>query len=346
MTSIQSHRKDEHVSLAEKFHDVTQPSDFDQVRFVNNALPEIDLADIDLSTTIAGHSVPFPLFIEAMTGGSERTGKLNQQLATIAKDLNLVMATGSQSVALKDASLATTFSIARETNPNGLLFGNVGAGTPPEAAKTAVEMISADALQIHLNPAQELIMPEGDRKFNGWLANIRHIHQAVDVPVVIKEVGFGLNQEVIGILIQNGIHDFDLGGRGGTNFAQIENFRRSDKALDYLQNWGISTVEALLESKPYQDQANFSASGGIRNPLDVIKALALGASSVGIAGVVLHTLITTGVEQTESMLTQWLKDLKRIMVLLGAKSITDLHQIQPIFSLELMNYMNQRHLTK
>ncbi|KRM59294.1 hypothetical protein C5L31_000815 [Secundilactobacillus malefermentans] len=344
MTSVQSHRKDEHVSLSEKFQHLTEPNDFDQIQLIHQSMPAIALNDVDISSTIAGLPVVTPFFIEAMTGGSEHTGQLNAQLAQISKDLNLAMASGSQGVAIKDSSLAATFSIIRQTNPDGILLSNIGASQTVEDAKQAIEMIEADAIQVHVNPAQELIMPEGDRDFTGWMTNIASLVTDLSKPVIVKEVGFGMSQETISHLIKAGVRHFDLSGKGGTNFAQIENFRRKEKDLSYLQDWGLSTVQSLLESQSFQPQAAFTASGGIRTPLDIVKAIALGATSVGVAGAIMHSLISDGIDDTEKLLSSWVIDIKRIMVLLGVKTIPELRNLKPIISLELMNYVNQRNL--
>lgn len=155
-------RKDEHVSLAKAFHK-EHSNDFDAVRLVHQSFPQIDVADVSIATTVFDRSFSSPFFINAMTGGSEKTLKINQELAEIAQACELMMATGSVSAALKDPSVADSFRIVRKANPDGFLLANIGAGSPVENAQRAVELFGADALQIHLNAPQELVMPEGDR---------------------------------------------------------------------------------------------------------------------------------------------------------------------------------------
>ena len=245
MISNHSHRKDEHVSLAEKFY---QPDKdlFDEVRFINQGLATSSLRDINIASQLGPLQLSAPFYLEAISGGSERTKKLNARLATIANQTGLAMAVGSQSVALSDPSLRDTFEIVRQNNPDGLIFANLGANKTVNDALAAIDMIHADALEIHINAAQELIMPEGDRTFN-FKQNISEIVTKVKIPIIIKEVGFGISQETISELLQLGVTAINVSGRGGTNFAMIENFRRHSKDMDYLKDWGLTTIESLLE---------------------------------------------------------------------------------------------------
>lgn len=148
--------------------------------------------------------------------------RINQQLGIIAKETGLLVATGSVSAALKDASLADTYQIMRKENPDGLIFANIGAGLGVEEAKRALDLFQANALQIHVNVPQELVMPEGDRDFTNWLTKIEAIVQAVEVPVIVKEVGFGMSQETLEKLTSIGVQAADVSGQGGTSFTQIE----------------------------------------------------------------------------------------------------------------------------
>ncbi|MFC6169133.1 type 2 isopentenyl-diphosphate Delta-isomerase [Loigolactobacillus jiayinensis] len=342
--SAHAHRKDEHVFLAEKFYTPTITNDFDQVRLLHQSLPEIALSEIDLTTTLAGQPVAVPFYINAMTGGSPCTQQLNQQLATIAANLAIPMATGSQSVALKEPELAASFKIVRDVNPKGVILANLGADATLAQAEQAVAMLHANALQVHLNTPQEVVMPEGEQRFY-WLANLSQLVTKLSVPVIVKEVGFGMSQTTLAQLSQAGSQYVDLGGRGGTNFVQIENARRPQRDLAYLAGWGQSTVESLLESRAYQQQLTIYASGGVRQPLDIVKALALGAKSVGVAGTILHHLQKNGLDATQAWLAEWLTQLKLIFALLGCRNVSELPQkAQLIFSPELVNYAAQRQI--
>lgn len=344
MTSQHSHRKDEHVSLAEKFYQSTETSSFDQVRILHQSLPELALSDIDSTTSFEHHQIAYPVMIEAMTGGSERTGQLNAQLAQLAAATHLPMAVGSQSVALKEPDLSGTFALVREYNPNGMIIANIGAGHSVEDAQAVVKMISADALQVHINVAQEIIMPEGDREFY-WLDQLAAIVAKLDLPVIVKEVGFGMTAKTVQKLMAIGVTAVDLSGRGGTSFAQIENFRRPEKEMAYLSDWGLTTTESLLEMRKLSSRPVIIASGGIKTPLDAIKALALGADIAGMAGEVLHHLITTDYDATEDWLSHWLTDFKQLMLLTGSKTIKDLRKQSMVFSPELESFARQRFIS-
>ncbi|ANK62906.1 type 2 isopentenyl-diphosphate Delta-isomerase [Loigolactobacillus backii] len=343
MTNSQSHRKDEHVFLAEKFYQSERANDFDQLRFIHQSLPEIAFDEVSLTTKIANFTLPLPFYINAMTGGSPRTGELNRQLAQIAATLGVPIATGSQSVALRHPELMATFQILRETNPTGLIFANLGATASVDAAKQAVTMLQADALQIHLNTPQEVVMPEGDRDFH-WLKQIQAIVAALDVPVIIKEVGFGMAQKTFKQLLEVGVQYIDVAGAGGTDFIAIENERRKARNMAYLRGWGQSTVESLLESQFYQSKLTILASGGVRNPLDIIKALRLGAQAVGLSGTILHLLQKNGPKTTTEILLDWKEQLTAIMAMLGAHDLTDLRQKPIIYGTKLQSYIVQRQL--
>ncbi|WKN28643.1 type 2 isopentenyl-diphosphate Delta-isomerase [Apilactobacillus kunkeei] len=344
MVSIQSHRKDEHVSLAIKFYDKNSHAGFDQLRFVHQGIPEISLDDIDTSTNIEDIKMDFPIYIEAMTGGSEYTKNLNEKLARIAKNTGIAMATGSQSVALKDSSVSSSFEVVRQTNPRGIIFSNLGASANASKAKEAVKMMNSNAIEIHINTPQEIIMPEGDRSFK-WIDNIKSVQKELNCPVIVKEVGFGMSKETIQQLVNAGVKNINISGKGGTNFSKIENYRRKKQEMDYLEDWGQTTVESLLEAQKFKDQVNIIASGGIRTPLDAIKAIALGANSVGIAAPILYSLIKNGEEDTIEFINDFIYGIKSIMTILGVKNLSDLQSKKLILSPDLLSYVKQRGLS-
>ena len=298
-------RKNEHVEIAMAQSDAPQ-SDFDRVRFVHHSIPNINVDEVDLTSRTTDFDMTYPIYINAMTGGSEWTKQINEKLAVVARETGLAMAVGSTHAALRNPKMAESFSIARQTNPEGIIFSNVGADVPVDKAVEAVSLLDAQALQIHVNAPQELVMPEGNREFSTWLDNVAAIVQRVDVPVIIKEVGFGMSKELYKDLIDVGVTYVDVSGKGGTNFVTIENERRSNKDMDYLANWGQSTVESLLESSAYQDSLNVFASGGVRTPLDVVKSLALGAKAVGMSRPFLNQVENGALRQRLSMLSHLL----------------------------------------
>ncbi|CAM3562814.1 MULTISPECIES: type 2 isopentenyl-diphosphate Delta-isomerase [Erysipelothrix] len=323
MSSIRSQRKDDHVAHALEQNGFK--NDFELVRFIHNSLPNMNFSDVDLSSHYFGHAFEYPVYINAMTGGSDKTREINQKLAMIAKHFGLAMAVGSQHVALDDASQIPSFSIVRETNPDGFIIGNINANASVDDAIRAIQMIKADALGIHINIAQEITMDEGDRDFAHWLDHIEAIIRSVDVPVIVKEVGFGMSDETVRQLLDRGVRYVDVSGRGGTNFIMIENARSERKRYDYLADWGLTPVESLLMTQPYHHQAQMLASGGVTNPLDVMKLLRLGAHGVGISGYFLKAAHL----ETDAMFDEvelFLEDLKKLMVLIGASDLTALRK--------------------
>ncbi|OJG66375.1 isopentenyl-diphosphate delta-isomerase, type 2 [Enterococcus malodoratus] len=279
--------------------------------------------DIDLSTEILGLKLSAPFYINAMTGGSEKTKKINHDLAIVARETNLMMATGSVSAALKDPAVADSYTVVREVNPNGLILGNMGAGRTSDDAKRIVDLLQADGMQIHLNVPQELVMPEGDRDFHEWPENIQTTIQQLPVPVIIKEVGFGMSKETIQQLQSLGVKAVDVSGRGGTSFSQIENARRKKRELNYLDDWGQSTVISLLEAQEV-DELTLLASGGIRDAYDIFKALCLGAKAVGISAAILDHLLSNGIDATVEMIEDWKTQLRRLYLMTDKATTADL----------------------
>ncbi|PTI73141.1 type 2 isopentenyl-diphosphate Delta-isomerase [Staphylococcus xylosus] len=336
-------RKNEHVEIAMAQKDATI-SDFDEIRFVHHSIPNIDVDDVDLTSNLTDFTLNQPLYINAMTGGSEWTKQINEKLAVIARETGIAMAVGSTHAALRNSKMASSFSVVRETNPEGIIFSNVGADVPVDKAVESVKLLDAQALQVHVNAPQELVMPEGNRTFSTWMENLAQIVARVDVPVIVKEVGFGMSKETIKSLNEIGIKYVDVSGRGGTNFVDIENERRTYKDMDYLGLWGQTTVESLLESTAYQQDMDILASGGVRTPLDAVKCLALGASAVGMSRPFLNHVENYGITETLNYTEQFTEHMKKIMTMLDTKSIKDLQHAQMVFSPKLQSWIEQRGL--
>ncbi|WKB35809.1 type 2 isopentenyl-diphosphate Delta-isomerase [Terrilactibacillus sp. S3-3] len=319
-------RKDEHIRLFQKKDTANLENDFDSVRFVHQSLPELNLTDIDPSARLPFADWPQPFFINGMTGGSEKT-KIYEQLSRAAAATGIAIASGSQKAAIKNPELRDTFQILRKVNPSGFIFANIGAELGKEEAVRAIDMLEADGLQIHLNAPQEIVMPEGDRDFSRWLNHIEQIVSAVKLPVVVKEVGFGMSRNVIHRLLQAGVGYIDVSGKGGTNFISIENMRRSGHEFGYLEGWGQSAVISLLEAQKYFGSATFFASGGVRNPLDALKALSLGAGAVGVSASFLRVVLDTGADGLIELIENWKKQLAGLMLMMGACNLEQLrHQ--------------------
>jgi isopentenyl-diphosphate delta-isomerase len=316
-------RKDDHVRLAaEQQHRHQGHNQFDDLSFVHHALAGIDRSDVSLATRFAGIQWRVPLYINAMTGGSPKTGAINRDLAVAARETGVPIATGSMSACFADESAADTFSVMRRENPDGFIMANINATFSVDKARRAIDLLQADALQIHLNAVQETVMPEGDRSFASWGPQIEKIAAGVDVPVIVKEVGFGLSRETVLALREMGVRAADVGGRGGTNFARVENDRRDLADYSFLDDWGQSTPACLLDAQGAGIPV--LASGGVRHPLDVARGLALGAVAAGASGRFLGILLDHGVAGLISHISAWLDQVEALMTALGARTPADL----------------------
>ena len=314
-------RKDDHIKLA-RMQDI-KSNRFDDMILEGTDLPNLSMADIDLSTTFLGNKIPYPIYINAMTGGSDEAYRINEFLAKIANHFNIPMVTGSQSIMFKDPKAVASFEVIRKHH-DGILVGNVNPNMTLKQAKEAVTGIQADALSIHLNVIQELVMTEGDRDFRHWSHNIAQINQSLNVPVIVKQVGLGLSNKTIKELKKIGIKYIDVAGSGGTSFIEIES-KRSGKNYSYLNDFSIDTLDVLLNLQS-ETSIVYYASGGIRNPLDVIKSLVLGAKACGLSKWFLD-LTYLSMQEALTEVESFIEDLKKIMIILGARSLKDLNHI-------------------
>lgn len=341
-------RKDHHIALAAQQYQPTTPIDLAETRFVHHSLPQLALEDVSLKTSLASLTLSVPFFINAMTGGSEKTGIINQQLAILARETNLAMATGSVSAALSDARVSETFQVVRKEYPQGTIIANLGAGHTVEAAKRAVDLLDADALQLHLNAPQELVMPEGDRDFSRWLENIAAIASQITVPLIVKEVGFGMSRQTAELLYQAGVRILDISGRGGTNFATIEMARRPDTALTSLKEWGQTTAESLLEVREFARDKGVTvmASGGIHTGLAIVKCLGLGAHAVGLSNHILQILQHQSLDDAIAEVNRIQEEVRVVMALLGTRSTRELEDVEMVLAPSLVHWCQQRGIER
>lgn len=334
-------RKIEHIEHTLKL-DSSSVDSFENIKFIHQSLPNIDVSDVKFDTSVGELDFSSPIFINAMTGGGgERTIHINQALAKVAHKFNMAIAVGSQMSALKNKEERSSFEVVRKENPDSIIISNLGSEATVEQAQEAIEMIDANALQIHLNVIQELIMPEGDRQFTNALNRIKEIVENVSVPVIVKEVGFGMSRETAAKLANIGVHIVDIGGYGGTNFARIENHRRK-QSVDIFNDWGIPTPVSICEVKTSHPFISVIGTGGISNGLHIAKALSLGASLVGVAGLFLKELHYNGVEGIESTVERLHFELKMVMTALGVKKIEDLRKVPLIISGDTYHWLEQR----
>ena len=340
-------RKDQHVILATQQFTKESARDFEETRFVHHSLPQLKVQDVDYATSVAGLDLQAPFFINAMTGGTEETGRINRVLGILGYLAKIPVASGSVSAAIKDPSVAKTFSVIRRENPKGIVFANLGAHHDVENAKRAVDLLEANALQIHVNAPQEILMPEGDRDFSNWLTNIETLVREMEVPVIVKEVGFGMSRETVKQLASVGVKTVDVSGTGGTDFAKIEDNRRPFDRYPYMHGWGQSTVISLAEalSLPEGERPEIIASGGIKNPMDIIKSLSMGANLVGMSNHFLQ--MARNDKRIEDALTNiriMEEQTKMIMAMLGAKNLDELRQKDLILGPAVQNWCQARKI--
>ena len=307
-------RKKDHIRLA--LADKTTLTSLDAYAIDYNSVPRFGLDTLDTSTTICNKKWQFPFFINAITAGGEECNKINQDFMEVSKACGIEFFPGSYSPALKDKNDEAAY-------PKGYSI-NLGLDKDPNLILDAIEKTKAHYIQLHTNPLQEIVMPEGDHNFESWLSTLTEVSKKSPIPVILKETGFGMNEETIKLAIDLNLAAVDVSGMGGTNFARIENGRREDKST-YLENIGYTTAESLEFAAPYRDKIDIIASGGIRNPLDVVKCLALGAKAVGVSKTFLEILVNDGKEALIDEIEKWKKELKFLMILMNAKNIDELY---------------------
>src|SRR5258705_6496967 len=291
-------RKDEHLDivLSSKAAGPVSTTGFEHVRFEHRALPELRLSDIDLRCDFLGRRLAAPVLISSMTGGPSRAADINLAIARAAEALGIAFAVGSQRIALDEQGAAGFGRELRAAAPNVPILANFGAAqlkhwNGPEMARRAIDMIDADALIIHLNPLQEAVQDGGDTDWTGLLAALGRLQSWLDKPIVVKEVGAGISGELARRLGEAGIGIIDVAGSGGTSWAAVEAERaatsRARAVATAFHDWGIPTAQALADVRRCCPSATVIASGGVRNGIDVAKAIRLGADLAGQAAAVL-----------------------------------------------------------
>ncbi len=325
-------RKREHLQFIQSLGDGPDTSGFEEVHFVHNCLPGINPIEIDTTATFCCKKVEMPLLINAMTGGIPEAVEINRALAGLARKLGIPMAVGSQMAALTDKKDRLSYTVARAENPDGFILANVNCSVSPQEAKEAVEMIEADALQVHLNAAQEVMMSEGERDLflRDYRQKIKQLAETLPVPVVVKETGCGIAGEQALELLSTGIAALDIGGKGGANFILVESYRRDFAGGQLFARWGLSTAVSLVEVAEVVAKAGVQldivAAGGIRSGLDMAKALSMGATLTGVAAPLLRCFYRGGREAVEQYLLQLKKELRQTMLLLGARTLAELRK--------------------
>jgi isopentenyl-diphosphate delta-isomerase len=336
-----SDRKLEHLLLCQHCDvEYRKKTGFEEIELIHKALPEVNKEEIDISIDFLGKKLDSPIIISAITGGHPVSLPINRELAMAANTLNIAMGVGSQRAGIENPELTQTYTVVRKEAPKSFLIGNIGC-QQIELAEKSVEMISADALAVHLNPLQEAIQPEGDIDARGHIEAIEEVSKAIKVPVIAKETGAGIKAEDALALEKAGVGAIDIAGAGGTSWAAVETYRAKDRSMgDLYWNWGIptaiSTVEVCQSVK-----IPVISSGGIRNGLDAAKALALGADAVGIALPVLKQAYT-GHQAVINTINKFNEELRVAMFLVGASNIAELKSSDLIIKGETKEWLTER----
>lgn len=330
-----SSRKADHIRInLEKNVQSGVSSGLDKYRFGHQALPEINLADVVTQTSFFGKRLSAPILISSMTGGTKEAGTLNRALARAAQSTGVAMGLGSLRPALESPALVSSYRV-RDVAPDILLFSNLGAiqlnyGYSADQCRKAVELVGADALILHLNPLQEALQPGGNTEFAGLLEKIEAVCRSISVPVVVKEVGWGISGETARRLAMAGVAAIDVAGAGGTSWSQVEKYRTRNRdgarTASLFQDWGLPTAEALVDCRKAVPDLPLIASGGIRNGLEIAKCIALGASLAGIAGPLLPAAVK-GPGAVEDELRRWIGELWVTMFAAGARDLASLQEV-------------------
>ena len=328
-------RKSDHIriNLEEDIHSGITTG-LERYRFTHEALPEIALSDVNLGLPLFGKQLSAPILISSMTGGTEQATTINRRLAQAAQETGIAMGVGSQRAALEDAAQIPSFKICRDVAPNILLFANLGAvqlnyNYGLDECQRAVEMISADALILHLNPLQEALQVGGDTNFAGLAKKIEEIGNKLEVPLIVKEVGWGISERSARVLADCGVDAIDVAGAGGTSWSQVEMHRAPNEFTRQLAesfiDWGINTADSILNVKKVAPDMTIFASGGLKNGVDIAKSIALGATLGGMT----NPFLKAAMESTKKVIDVIELTKKQMQIVFFAAGIADGARFHP-----------------
>jgi len=350
-------RKIEHVSVAlGQDISVAQRANWNDIQFVHQALPEVDLDEIDTSVTFLGRKLRYPIFISSLTGGHPDVTSINSNLARAAERYGLALGVGSQRAAIVNPDVSNSYAVTRQQAPNTFLIANIGAPQlikqarhepfTLEQVQRAIDMIGADALAVHMNSLQEAAQPEGDRRAVGEAAALKALTARLSLPVIAKETGAGVCREQALLLRSCGVAAIDVGGAGGSSMSAMEAARSEARGDERTRNigllyrdWGIATPIAVVEASTAQ--LPLISTGGVRNGLDMARALALGATLVGM-GFPFLKAASQSYEAVCELLERVIAELKVAMQLSGAATITALQQVDIVVTGETRNWLTMR----
>jgi len=344
-------RKADHLEVAASGRaNFAKSTLLEHVHLVHQALPELALGDIDLSTKLVGKTLAAPLVITGMTGGTAEAAAVNRDLARAAQDAGVALGLGSQRAMDEHPELAATYEV-RDVAPDVVLFGNIGAvqalAMGPDRVIALARRIGADAIAVHLNPGQELIQERGDRDFRGACDAIARLCAASPVPIIVKETGCGLSLEAARALIKAGVHTVDVAGAGGTSWVAVEAVRAtagSNAAAlgNELWDWGVPTAVSVVACA--RANLNVIASGGLRTGYDIARALALGATAGGMAAPILRAQRGGGRAAVTALIEQTIGSIRAICLLAGCRSARELARAPRHLGAPLRAFLDDLHL--
>jgi isopentenyl-diphosphate Delta-isomerase len=330
-TNSTSDRKRDHLllCLSDEVAFKSKRNGFENYDFIHYAITEVDPAKIELSTDFFGKTINYPFMISCMTGGTDKAVDINLKLAVIAEELKIPVGMGSQRQAFENDSYHASYKIIREHARSVPVLGNIGAAQliHLDASKIGfiIDLVEADALVVHLNPLQELVQNNGEPVFTGLLKRIEQLTKEISIPVIIKEVGAGISGLAAKKLLECGVKGIDTAGAGGTSWSAVEMLRNNNYDDEFLWDWGLPTSWCIKEGVKLKEQYEYMliGSGGINTPVDMAKALALGADITASARIILQELEKYGAEAVINMIHNWFNTLKKIMYLTGSANLDE-----------------------
>lgn len=324
-------RKKEHIELCldDKVSFRSKTNGFDKYDFIHNAITEVDISKISFDRKLFGKNISYPFLISCMTGGTEEAENINQRLAVIAEELKIPIGVGSQRQSLEDKHFHNSYNIIRKTAKSVPVLGNIGAAQVVRSNKLSdilslIDLLEADAFVVHLNPLQELLQKEGEPDFAGLLKQLEKLVIKSNVPIIVKEVGAGINKEAAKKLLNIGVAGIDVAGAGGTSWAGVEILR--SKSGSEFWDWGLPTSYCLKEVYSLKKKYDYIliGSGGINSANDLALAFAFGSDLVASARIILQTLMKHNEQTVSELITAWFDYLKNVMFLTGSKNLDEL----------------------
>lgn len=332
-------RKKEHIELCltDKVQYKSKSNGLEKYEFVHNAITEVQIEKIDLSTKFFTKKINLPFLISCMTGGTSEADRINEKLAIAANHLNIPIGVGSQRQALENKDYHSTYKVVRKNAGKVPVLGNIGAAQVAKSKRIIdeirflIDLIEADAMVIHVNPLQELVQKEGETDFRGLLNNIELICKKIDVPIIVKEVGSGISKTAAKELLNAGVKGIDVAGAGGTSWSKVELLRNKHHD-EFLEEWGIPTSYCVRTINELKQKNKFMliSSGGISNGEEIAKSIALGADMCASARPLLKSVFEKDIEGVLELISAWFETVIKIMYLTGAQNIKQLKKVKLI----------------